>query len=183
MIFFLVLCRIRCGLMETDLSFRFQTSQSTVYIKNHYHLDQFPFKDLTLWPSKEQVNYFMPQLFKEFYPTTRWIIDATELFIQSPCNPQAQQLAVSSYKNHNTLKALDYMYNTIWSHFTFISKLRGGSISDWELFEKSGFLELLEPGDSITADRGFTIADILDTKESASTSLPWRLVISCQALN
>ena len=46
----------------------------------------------------------MPQLFKDYYPTTRCIIDATELFIQSPSNPQAQ-LTFSSYKNHNTLKA------------------------------------------------------------------------------
>ena len=34
----------------------------------------------------------------------------------------------------------------------------------WELFEKSGLLDLLEPGDSVMADRGFTIADLLDAK-------------------
>ena len=34
------------------------------------------------------------------------IIDTTEIFIQPPSNPLAQQLTFSSYKNHNTLKAL-----------------------------------------------------------------------------
>ena len=45
----------------------------------------------------------MPNAFKDSYPTTRCIIDATEIFIQTPSNPQAQQLTFSSYKNHNTV--------------------------------------------------------------------------------
>ena len=48
----------------------------------------------------------MPKAFKDSYPTTHCIIDATEIFIQTPSNPQAQQLIYSSYKNQNTLKAL-----------------------------------------------------------------------------
>ena len=106
--FFLVLCRLRCGLMEADLAFRFQISQSTVsrIIITWINFLYAKFKDISLWPSKQHINHFMPQLFKEFYPTTRCIIDATELFIQTPSDPQAQQLTFSSYKNHNTLKAL-----------------------------------------------------------------------------
>lgn len=48
----------------------------------------------------------MPKVFKDSYSTTWCIIDATEIFIQTPSNPQAQQITYSSYKNHNTLKAL-----------------------------------------------------------------------------
>jgi hypothetical protein len=48
-----------------------------------------------------------PQSFKGVYPTTRCTIDATEIYIKTPSNPQAQQLTYSSYKNHNTLSS-DY---------------------------------------------------------------------------
>ena len=169
--FFLVLCRLRCGIMETDLAFRFKVSQSTVsrIIITWINFLYCKFKDLNIWPSRQQVNHYMPQLFKDYYPTTRCIIDATELFIQSLSNPQAQQLTFSSYKNHNTLKALVCI--TPSGALSFVSKLHGGSTSDRELFERSGLLSLLEPGDSIMADRGFTIADLLDAK-GVSLSVP-----------
>ena len=44
---------------------------------------------------------------------------------------------------------------------TFISDLYPGSISDKELTRRSGLLELLEPGDSVIADRGFDIEEDL----------------------
>ena len=48
----------------------------------------------------------MPAVFKHLYPSTRCIIDPTEVYIQRPQDPTAQQLRFSSYKNHNTFKAL-----------------------------------------------------------------------------
>lgn len=43
----------------------------------------------------------------------------------------------------------------------FVSSLYTGSISDTEPVERSGFLRLLQSGDKVMADRGFTIEDIL----------------------
>ena len=45
---------------------------------------------------------------------------------------------------------------------SFVSTLFGGCISDRELTIKSGVLEKLETGDSIMADKGFLIADLLE---------------------
>lgn len=89
--------------------------------------------------------------------------------LQKYSNPQAQQLTFSSYKNHNTLKALIAV--TPSGAVSFVSSLYGGNISDRELTEKSGLLNLLEPGDSVLADRGFTIADMLDIR-GVSLNIP-----------
>ena len=107
---------------------------------------------------RKQVNARMPACFGD-YPTTRVVIDATEVFIEQPSSPVAQQQTFSLYKNNNTLKVLIGV--TPSGIVSFVSKLYDGSISDHELTVKSGLLDLLEPGDSVMPDKGFTIADLL----------------------
>ena len=46
-------------------------------------------------------------------------------------------------------------------HVSFVSSLYTGCISDIQLVEQSKFLSLLQKGDEIMADRGFTIEDFL----------------------
>ena len=114
----------------------------------------------------------MPLVFQDLYPSTRCIIDATEVFIQKPQNPSAQQLTFSSYKNHNTFKALIGISPS--GAVVFVSDLFGGNISDKQLTAQSGLLDCLEEGDSVMADRGFNIADLLEGK-NVTLNIPPRL--------
>ena len=74
-------------------------------------------------------------------------------------NPTAQQITFSSYENHNTIKELIGI--TPSGAISFISDLYGRNISDKKLVMELGFLKLLECGDTIMADWGFNIDDIL----------------------
>ena len=81
--FFLMLCRLRLGLFEQDLAYRFQLSQSSVsrIFSTWISFCYYKFKELHIWPSRSVVDCNMPAMFKDLYPSTRCIIDATEVFI------------------------------------------------------------------------------------------------------
>ena len=106
--FFLVLVRLRLGLFVQDIAYRFGISQSTVsrifstWINSLY----LQLKQIPIWPPKAIILSGMPKVFKEKYPSTRVIIDATEIYVEKPALPDLQQLTFSSYKNHNTYKGL-----------------------------------------------------------------------------
>ena len=65
----------------------------------------------------------------------------------------------NTYKSHNTAKGLVAIAPN--GALTFISDLYGGHCSDKIIVEDCGILQLLEEGDSVMADRGFEIQDLL----------------------
>ena len=159
--FFLVLVRLRLGLFEQDLAYRFGISQTTVsrIIFTWINFLYLQFKQIPLWPPRALTLSNMPVIFKERYPSTRVIIDATEIFVEQPHLTELQQLTFSNYKNHNTYKGLVGISPS--GAVVFVSDLFPGSISDKELTRRCGILNLLESGDSVMADRGFDIEEDL----------------------
>ena len=122
-----------------------------------------------IWPSKEAVQKHLPQEFRVLYPNTRVVIDCTEIRVQVPSSLQLQSQMYSSYKSGTTLKSLIGI--TPHGAVSFVSALYTGSISDKEITRCCGILDLLEPNDSVMADKGFNIGDML-TSRRVSLNLP-----------
>lgn len=99
----------------------------------------------------------------------RVVIDCTEFQLEKPKTTTAQIQTWSEYKQRNTLKALVGISPS--GAFTFVSKLWSGNISDKEITKQSGFLNLLEPGDDVMADRGFRIRDYC-TERGCTLNIP-----------
>ena len=171
----LTLVKLRHNFPESDLALRFGISQSTVsrifcaWIRCLYH----SFREIPIWPPRKHIDIFMPESFKAKYPTTRVIIDATEFHIEKPANPDVQAATWSNYKNTNTLKLLVGV--TPNGVISFLSDLWGGRISDKELTKRSKLLDLIQPGDSIMADRGFDLDTIMP--EGTRVNIPHFLVV------
>ena len=103
----------------------------------------------------------MPEQFKEKFPSTRVIIDCTEIKCQMPSSLLLNSELFSSYKNNATLKWC-LVGITPGGAMSFISQLYTGHISDREVVMRSGFLDQqFSNGDSVMADKGFTIDDLL----------------------
>ena len=116
-------------------------------------------KEIPLWPPRKLLLSNMPKQFKEYYPTTRVILDATEIYVEQPDLPELQQMTFSNYKNDNTFKGIVGISPD--GVVIFVSPLFPGCISDKDLTRRCGILDILEPGDSVMADRGFDIEEDL----------------------
>ena len=64
----------------------------------------FTLGSIPIWPSKKQET--MSESFKTTYPTTRCIIDCTELYCQRPPALSTQSSMYSRYESHVTYKGI-----------------------------------------------------------------------------
>ena len=162
--FFLVLIRLRLGLLLEDLADRFNISTSLCCIIFNRWIDyldvQFSF--LVKWPTRKAVDDHMPQSFRQKYPKCRVILDCTEIRTETPASLQHKSLMYSDYKSHMTWKGLVGISPA--GVVTFVSDLWTGSISDKVITRKSNLLELCETGDAIMVDKGFLISDMTTAK-------------------
>ena len=170
---FMTLVKLKLDLSVRDIAFRFQISSTTV---SRYFITWVCFlyqelREIEWFPSKDQVAGTLPFSFRERYPTTVSIIDASEVFIQTPPDLMLQSTAWSNYKHHNTMTFL--VACTPNGAISFISQMFLGSVSDPVLTQNCGFFNKLDgmSGVSVMADRGFTVKEAL-AKLGVELNLP-----------
>ena len=157
----LVLVRLRLGLFMQDIANRFKIPLSVASKVFQTWLDVMFIRlaFLISWPKREINHQNMPAAFKNLYPQCRCIIDCSEIFIETPKCYNTRSKTYSNYKKHNTIKFLIGI--TPVGTISYLSQCWGGRVSDKNLTQKSNFFQMLEHGDTVLADRGFTIAEDL----------------------
>lgn len=115
-------------------------------------------RPLNPFPSRDIIQRNMPSCFHSF-PNLRVILYCTEIFVQKSSSLVNQNLSFSHYMHHTTIKFLIGI--TPSGVISLISKSES-LIDRW--LKNLYFLTMLEEGDGVMADNGFTIADMLEKR-------------------
>ena len=157
--------------MEQDLSVRFNCSLSTISRKiiTWVNFLYMVLGRIPLWLYRKVVDDCMPECFKTLYPRTRVVIDCTEIRTQQPSSLVLNSQMYSNYKGTCTFKCL--LGVAPHGLVTFVSPPYTGCMSDVEITKLSGLLDLLENGDDVMADKGFTLRKVL-TERGVTLNIP-----------
>ncbi|XP_071627298.1 uncharacterized protein [Temnothorax longispinosus] len=158
--FFITLIKLRRAIPDLGLAYMFDVSKKTIQniVITWICFMYCQWSEIDIWPSKDLIMYYMPSGFKQMYPSTRVIVDGTEFPIAAPTNSTFKQATFSTYKNKTTLKVL--VGATPSGLISHISPAYAGSVSDRAIVERSDLIKKCDPGDSVMADRGFTVQDL-----------------------
>jgi len=118
-----MLVRLRLNLKERDLANRFEVSVATF---SQVFITWINFCYLCLgllpcWLDQSTIQNTMPASFKEMYPHTTAILDATKIRVNIPSSLLLQSQTYSNYKSANTSKALIVISPA--GHVIFVSSL------------------------------------------------------------
>ncbi|CAN8006133.1 unnamed protein product, partial [Ixodes pacificus] len=151
----LFLMKLKLGLSYTSLAALFSIHRTTA--SRHFRAVLGVLSVATeKWifrPPSSVILSMLPECFKAHYPDCKMIIDCTEVRTEEPGTVAQQRALYSAYKSGYTLKFLVAV--TPNGMICFRSKAYGGRCSDLHVTMDSGFLELVEGGDVILADKGF----------------------------
>ena len=138
--------KLHLNLFDEYLAHRFGVRKSTVSRNFHQILDIAVAKTsfLIKWPERDVLRLTMPMSFRWFFKKCCIIIDCTEVFMERPSDLLDRAQVWSNYKHHSTVKCLIGI--TPQGTISFISKCAGGRISDKEIMEQSGIMDLPLPG-------------------------------------
>ena len=143
-----------------DLAFRFGISQTTssLIIRSWVSIiNDRLYKRIVRSPNRDSNKASLPMLYREHFDDLTEIIDCYETQVQKPHSLKDQVALYSSYKGRDTVKGLAAA--TGHGVLTFMSPLFCGRKSDKHIVLQSGYLDHIQRGDLVLADRGFLIEE------------------------
>lgn len=167
----LTLIKLRLNYTFTELGYRFQIDATTA--SRYFHrcifilFKLFNNSKLVHWPDKrENLLLNIPSYFRStFKERISIIVDCFEIFIEHSAVLRAAAQAFSFYRHHATLKFLIGI--SVTGVILFVSIGFGGRASDKEVVAKSGFLNKIQNGDVVLADKGFLIEGELESRQAS----------------
>jgi hypothetical protein len=153
--------KLKLNLRDIDLAYRFGVSRATVYnvVKTFICLlHEVLFVSCICMPSQLKCRGSLPACFNEF-TNARVVIDATEITVDVPQDMSKQASCYSNYKSRHTAKIVIGIAPN--GAIVFCSNCYPGSTSDVAIVKDCGIIDMLEVGDLILADKGFTIHSLL----------------------
>ena len=163
----LTLMKLKLGLVEADLAYRFEISKSQVsaILSTMIAFLGAELRMFIRWPEIDAVKTNVPRCFSDL-GIVLCIIDCTEVSAQKPSLAKANSQMYSTYKSQTTVKIL--VGCTCKGAISYLSKVCGGAMSDREIVVRSDFLQYVKHSRESTderltvlADRGFNIQDLL----------------------
>ena len=142
--FFIELCRLRGGFSERHLAHLYGVAQSTIsrLLVPWINFMYLKFGQVCIWPSKSVVQATMPADFKEKFPSTRVIIDFTEVFCEMPSSLLLNSELFSSFKNQVDIERTCW-YCTKWGHYICHSTLHRQHFWPWNHSTEWNFVPIL----------------------------------------
>uniref|UniRef100_A0A3P9PJG8 Uncharacterized LOC103480969 n=1 Tax=Poecilia reticulata TaxID=8081 RepID=A0A3P9PJG8_POERE len=159
----LFLMYLAAGLQEGDLANRFQIQPSTAsriicsWADYLYSL----LGSLCIWIDADAVRAQLPEDFRDF-PDTRVIVGCSELRCQTPASALLHTEMSSKSKTQCVMRGL--MGVAPHGAVTFVSSLYEGSVSDTELFMRSGLADRLTEDMAVMVGKGFLTSDLVKCK-------------------
>ncbi|XP_077523067.1 uncharacterized protein LOC144133873 [Amblyomma americanum] len=165
------LMKLKLGISYSSFASVFNINETSALRHFNSVLKTFAFatKQWFFRPPTRVIQATMPTCFKAHYPGFTMIIDCTEVRTERPPTIQQQRALYSTYKGGYTLKFLVGILPS--GAICFHSNAYGGRMSDTHI-TASGFLDLVEAGDLILADKGFPGIRIVLVTRNAVLVMP-----------
>lgn len=149
----MILMKLKLGLCDTDLAYRFGIPEDSVTRICQTWLPALAalLKPLIVWPSARITSKCRPSVFKGKFRNCRCIIDCPEFTVDRVGEDEVKQQSTVKY----------FASVTPAGAVSFLSSRYKSFIQERRIIEESGFVHLVEPQDEILANGSILIKDEL----------------------